>query len=1073
MSSSSSVILPALYSIQKLLENQKNKYSSTLIDSVATTTGTIQPSKNNADDFFAHLMQSLIRFNGSCMAVYETYKSKCYAARSYLALFIMLILLVIILVAVYYKLNFKTLKIKLKTCLNKDAPLQIGLLANEVFKVFLVLTISIYLLFIGISVFKKNMKIYQTVYNIPNNPNFNGDIFIEKEIHQITDMFVLDKIPDFNETPSYTSTCPAIPYLACKLKGWNTCTGSITSANVSSIIDNMKTLAQSNTNACTSHFTPQQPSTKCMSCLQNACGQTLSNTSIPELESALYLASRLPDGQIDPYMLYRKLQRYDIAFQVARITDAVSYFNNFLLKENDMIAASSSFEDTMTNGIINLLTVNYSRITNLNINHSCAKLGKTLSTFTSDECHAYCIANSNYVASVFNTQTYQSTVYTPQDFQQMLFINAPNDTSLDVVIKYGTYANIACVLSASNSNSNNSTFNFTNSTNQICAMSNDLSHCFNSNITFGCAPLPSTPSYSNLFINTNMATLPYINIMTIDFGTDPSINAAIPNTFASLKNVFVQNTVNFMQQTDPTMSFNFSDKVISKITSKLTSYYNTSFSTIAVSLSDILDQVNIKINQIKYADIDPLNPLTKYISYSRFISKFSALDQESFLNEFLFNVDEIRHTSSGLNYLYSIYDYSIDSFNCKKSILDATYIIIIIVGICILIRYGIKEVCNIFDLVRENEVEDLKEVFTDNDDELKEISDETINKEAKGYEEGQEPESNTDKEQKQEALNAVVAANNHIGGDPTPEEEKEEIKSICQDINYKKAKKAKFETFINSNKRKITKQAKSKTREIVIDGSFRIMFYLMSIIILFSLFYSWKEKTNVVFNFNMSMLTSNGETIVNNASSIFSALTNDNILNNKLIKYSAKTSTQFNDIDIDGQYHEIQQKAQIQTSSQIIITPSDDYTYLYDDLTGLIEAYNQCNMLLFNLQGNLPFPLLEVSLYIFMIIILMILSLVLVTKLKPKDKLERLQMLLKLKSKLESNMDIADEDLYFCQNELSYEKQDIINAVKGIALILLPIFTVFFSVSLMQNTDDFTSGLYASTLFRDTQCYKI
>ena len=1310
MSSSSSVILPALYSIQKLLENQKNRYNGTLLDSVASSK---QPSKNNADDFFAHLMQSLIQFNGSCMSLYETYKSKCYAARSYLALFILLILTVIGGLIGYYSYMFfinKKFKIQLKECMDKP------FIGNAAFNICIILTISIYMLFVGISIFQKNMKIYKTVYNIPNNPHFSGDLLIEKEIHQITDMFVLDKIPDFNEIPNFTSTCPVIPYLTCKLKGWNTCTGSITNKSVSNIVDNMKTLTQNQLSpangTCISQFNPNltQPSTKCLSCLQNACGQTIAGTSISDLEAALYNGSRLPQGAIDPYILYRKLQRYDIAFQVARITDAVSYFNNFLLKENDMISASSSFEDTITNGIINMLSVNYCRITNLNISNSCSILGTTLSTFTSDECHATCISDSNYVASIFNTKSYQSTVYTFTDFQNMVFINAPNDTSLDVVIKYGTYANIACLVNNSNNSNIDNNYNFASSTNQICVMSYDQFQvgCFNSNSAFGCSPLPQTQSYSNLFIQQNITAQPtpsYINIMSIDFGTDAVIKAAVPTTFASLKNVFVQNTVNFMQQNDPTTSFNFNDQVITNITSKLTAFYNTTFSSVAVPLSDILDQVHVKLNQIKFADIDPSNPLTKYITYSRFISKFSALDQESFLNEFLYNVDEIRHTSSGLNYLYNIYDYSTESFHSKKNILDATYIIIIIVGILVLIRYGIKEFCNILELKRENYVQDLREVYDNDEEKLEDISEDKIQGELEStpktggandlldfihdqvrtehdtdanraketaedtiasktdfqrstnwdsnphvqalkdkraveynlYIENRELElaneyiaKNTTEEAKQTptytavtdlikntklvqqqrleaakiaddkaretalymeplseimshpsfktisetikdiqaniltgklaigdvnksdvfsqlkdlpimktllagkdilttiqnaaspaglgkllgTLSDTIKANkldapqlsniqkilsglsnqtDHINPDHIQINPKQpgsttsiqinpkqpgststqDIKRACHGINYKKKKAELYKTFIEEHDHKITKEAKSKDVEIWIDGGFKFMFLLMFIIVLLALFYSWKEKTNVVFNFNMSMLTSNGDTIVNNANSIFSSLIDDNIMNNKLITYSALSSTEFNDIDEDGQYHEIQQKAQIQTSTPIIISTSDDYTYIYDDLTGLIEAYNQCNMLLFNLQGNLPFPLLEVSLYSFMIIIIMILSLVLVMKMKPKDKLERLQILIKLKTKLESNMDIADEDLYFCQDEQNFEKQDIINAVKGIALILLPIFTVFFAVSLMQNTDDFTSGLYASTLFRDTQCYKI
>lgn len=1044
MSSSSSVILPSLYSIQKLLENQQIKYGGTLLDSVDSSTSTKQPSKNIADDFFSQLMKSLIQFNGSCMSVYETYKSKRYAARSYLTLVIMLILAAIGFFIFYYYNLFKKIKIQVHDCLSEASP---GII-NESLNIGIVILLIIYVFFISVSVFKKNMKIYQTVYNVPNNPHFSGDLFIESQIHQITDLFVLEKLPNFNETPSFTSTCPAIPYLACKLKGWNTCTGSITNASIGNIVDNMKTIAikaaASNVGGCQFNPSLVLPSTKCMSCLQNSCGQALTGSSVPDLEAALYKNSRVPSGSIDPYMLYRKLQRYDIAFQVARITDAVSYFNNFLLKENDMIAASSSIEDTMTNGIINLLSVNYCRITNLNITDSCKGLGTTLSTFTSDECHAHCISSSNYVASVFNTKSYQSTVYTSAEFQNMVFVNAPNDTSLDVVVKYGTFANIACILN--NSNSNNSNLStYSTSANQICDLSYDQFKigCLNSNAAFQCSPMPQTQSYSNLFNNQNILSAPYptyINLMTIDFGTDASIKTAVPATFASLKNVYVQSTVNFIQQTDPTLSFTLTDKVIANITAKLTSFYNVLFSTIAVSLSDILDQTNVKINQLKYAGIDPSNPLTKYITYNRFLSKFAALDQESFLNEFLYNVDEIRHTSSGLNNLYNIYDYSIYSFNSKKGILDFTYVLVIIVGIIVLVKYGLKTFYDYIDLSNENYIEDLKE---------------TLDK--------QTFDSISNDKIKQE-----------IDDDFPEEDEKDkDKKEACYDLKLTKLKRKRYTAFEKQHSRKVSKEAKSKNTEIIIDGAFKFMFLLMFIIVLVALFYSWKEKSNVVFNFNMSMLTSNGETIVNNANSIFSSLINDNIMNNKLITYSALSSTAFDNLDEDGHYHEIQQKAQIQTSTPIIISASDDYSYIYDDITGLLEAYNQCNMLLFNLQGNLPFPLLEVSIYAFMIIIIMILSMIIVMKMKPKDKFERLQMLIKLKSKLESNKDIADEDLYFCQDEDNYDKQAIINSVKGVALILLPIFTVFFAVSLMQNTDDFTSGLYASTLFRDTQCYTI
>lgn len=296
-----------------------------------------------------------------------------------------------------------------------------------------------------------------------------------------------------------------------------------------------------------------------------------------------------------------------------------------------------------------------------------------------------------------------------------------------------------------------------------------------------------------------------------------------------VKDVIISKLKDTVIQTDPTLTYRINQD---EILSAMENYYGEIWTNVSDVVFDIINETN---NELMYAQKQTEN--NEFISFEKFSLKVGSIKQDIFLNQYLFNINEIRFTSKNLHNLHEIYDYSTEMARTSNNVIMSTFYTILLIGLFECIRRIIIMYLN----------------FKEND-----------RLENKSYYKFKLNVGEYNKKEYEFQANAVKLIDSEIG-----KRESDKWKP-----NYL-----------------------NKFSDFLVQSSIIFFIYLFSM----AFCYAWAMKRWDIYNFNQLVSSSNGRIIVEESNTLFHDYIfklNDNVLFPMLNGYKIKQDT-LEDMQID------------------------------------------------------------------------------------------------------------------------------------------------------------------------------
>lgn len=306
------------------------------------------------------------------------------------------------------------------------------------------------------------------------------------------------------------------------------------------------------------------------------------------------------------------------------------------------------------------------------------------------------------------------------------------------------------------------------------------------------------------------------------------------------------------------------------------------------------------------------------------------------------------------------------------------------------------------------------------------------------------------------------------------EDELLEVKSRYE-INYDRDDRQ-----TRDNKTRELKKANEGINRSQVRATYSMILYISILFFIFifavSLLYAWKEKSRHVYNFNKFILETNGNKIVMDSDHVLHHILNL-ITRDKQFFF---TSSSFTDSgDPDELFYSLEKYAQIEKDNDIIWTmpiikdKDHELKLTYTKLIDIIENYKKCNILVDSRTQQLPFPLVDTILYILLLGTLIGLLVFTVSKLKPMEHYRNMMNWTHIKELLANNVDIEPSSFNFICHENDDEKKTSYDSVQLIVAIVIFILGILLSIVLFKNSSQVERNLYSSNLFSEMKCYNL
>lgn len=733
----------------------------------------------------------------------------------------------------------------------------------------------------------------------------------------------------------------------------------------------------------------------------------------------------------------KKLQKYDMYSQYSKISNAVSYFKNLLQINGGQNTSSDS-------------------LYNIRLTEAISSTIQSLSQFIIvRDIHPH----KNFLASLDTTK--KKTSITQYEFFK-LFIDAPPPGSVcfayyDAVTNNGYFLDendcrqsvfVYSTITSSDANTSSvsmlkkttnqtvlhlaisaqpMTQTFVNKFKNESLQGNEISHYSlyqtQINATNGTINTSSLPSTMQTLINKNSGpTTYYADIL----GTHPSrIDGPTPveavfvyrtivndiisqnakpnlqNMYNSFREYLLEKCLQSYINIEPSGSVVFSRDMIEGIHEKLElSFGNLTYKLIRTFVTDLIAEVPVKManyiqNEKELQGVDKSH--AKYVSYEIFASTIRGMDQNYFMNVFMYNVEELRYTSAGLKKLYDKFNFGYDTHEKNQLMLEFVFYMLTIFGLMEGLRTAFNRTvgyhCDKFDI--EAEIEQGTKEFN-------------------------------------------------------------ELPVKTDDVKRSHEKKVKA---LKSN----IEQKKAWTVLVVCFICFSYLFVL-------SMLYAWKEHSRNVFSYNKFVLESNGNSIKINSEELFRDF-EAKIKQNKLVSVYLTPPNTIASGDDDSLYFDLKNSAKTEDGKTVSVLQSEDFRPQYDKLISILDNFDKCNMLMDSRGQDLPFPLLETTMYFALIFIVVLLVVFISMVFKPYEHFIKYKNWRRIKQMLEKNIEVTSRSYGFDCHDDGVDKQVSYTAFLYVIAVITLIVGILFFTTIIQNSNQFTSALYASDLFKNFQCY--
>jgi hypothetical protein len=287
------------------------------------------------------------------------------------------------------------------------------------------------------------------------------------------------------------------------------------------------------------------------------------------------------------------------------------------------------------------------------------------------------------------------------------------------------------------------------------------------------------------------------------------------------------------------------------------------------------------------------------------------------------------------------------------------------------------------------------------------------------------------------------------------------------------------------------KASKHKSAMLTFNANTTLKYGLIisGAIILIVMLASMNRKRTDIDGFNLEMLESNGQTLVNKSAEVIELMYDDTKGNNYNIRVMDMTKpstfstpeitidpfdTSSDDPVEDGMFERIVKLTNISSEVKVRPAMSNSLEEIYSCYIEMIDSYNRCNSIFLLKNSSMPFPIIEVILYSLVLMVCLFVLALLLNRLKPVYHVKELKLLKKLQWRMEHGRKVAEDDIPEELKKIEVKKQiadEMYNsAFKIVGTVFIVTLAVLLCVTIMNNSKGFINNLYAN-IYENKECY--
>jgi len=346
---------------------------------------------------------------------------------------------------------------------------------------------------------------------------------------------------------------------------------------------------------------------------------------------------------IEPFILKQEIQKLDLYGQLDRLSNSIAYIKSFLLRSSDQVYStisstiSEKSRQELRDAIVAII------LDGATVVHDVAAPSSVTSTTTASaaDCFAACMNSPSYMGASYANGSCKliksdtNLVYTGASSSNLMLIKSGFNlgvTGGSVGSNFNSFASSTC-----GSNTNGCLIN---GANVYVATSGNVTY---TDILTATATSATAATASNYTYYGNTS-----NIIS-----DNSRNGTL-SVVTLLSKWLVGEISDTIIKTDTTNTFTLDQEDSDYILAHVSSRMGTAFSLMSGPLTNVLTEIPLTLAQKMGNTVSRVVP-TKYIPVDRFQQKVMALNSRDFITQLVFNTDEIRATSSGINTLTTNY----------------------------------------------------------------------------------------------------------------------------------------------------------------------------------------------------------------------------------------------------------------------------------------------------------------------------------------------------------------------------------------------------------------------------------
>lgn len=172
-----------------------------------------------------------------------------------------------------------------------------------------------------------------------------------------------------------------------------------------------------------------------------------------------------------------------------------------------------------------------------------------------------------------------------------------------------------------------------------------------------------------------------------------SRSSFLSESYDILKDIILDDIVEKVGRVDSAFSIEIDTLMERDVRTHLEQRLGDDFKFLATEFMDAMNEIVIKIGtrrreMIEMKRADPDDKISKYITFEMFMIALQSMKQEEFLQKFVYNLDNLRHTSTGLKQMNDKFNYSFMVEEKNNIMLEVSFYFLVSIGLTELARFS-------------------------------------------------------------------------------------------------------------------------------------------------------------------------------------------------------------------------------------------------------------------------------------------------------------------------------------------------------------------------------------------------